>query len=287
MKRITQGLAAVSVIALAGATAACGGGGSSAAGSDSGDPLVVAMSWPYEPWQVGDGTATKDGIEPELITAIAKEAGLDIEIQNVDFTGIITGTQAGKYDIAMSGLGIYGDRLNALAFIPDAKTGYTMLVNKEDAGRYQTLDDLCGVKVALGNGTKNAIDVAVANGTDEGDGDEDYAGVCKDDPIQVSAFDDQAGQDLAFSTGKVEAQLLTQQVAESYAKKSGGRYVAAPPYDTVNFGIGIPKDETELADQLVEAFHAVVEDGTYAQILKKYGESDAALPVEEIEVVNE
>jgi len=287
-KLSATGRAAVTLLAVAGLVTACGGSDAPAdvaAGSGSTPTtLTVGMSWPYEPWQVGDGKATKDGIEPELLAAIGEKAGITFDIQNVDFTGIITGTQSGKYDLAVSGLGIYGDRLKALNFIPDAKTGYTMLINKEDEGKYADLSDLCGVKIAVGNGTKSATDVEVANGTKDDDGS-DYAGVCKDNPIDVSAFDDQAGQDLSFQTGKVEAELLTKQVAQNYADTNDGKYFVPEPYSVVNFGIGIPKDQTGLADTLITAFKAVISDGTYAQILAKYDQADAALTADDIELV--
>ncbi|MCR2810525.1 MULTISPECIES: transporter substrate-binding domain-containing protein [unclassified Microbacterium] len=243
--------------------------------------LTVGMSWPYEPWQVGDGTTVKDGIEPELLAAIGEKLDITFDIQNVDFTGIVTGTQSGKYDLAVSGLGVYGDRLKALNFIPDAKTGYTMVINAEDEDLYTTIGDLCGVEVAVLNATKSYNDIELANATTEDDGS-DWYGVCKDEPITFQAYDDQAGQDLAFSTGKVDVGLLTEQVAASYVEKSGGDYLVVEPYSYVPFGIGIPKEETELAEMLLKAFKEVVADGTYLKILEKYGQADSALTADEI-----
>lgn len=243
--------------------------------------LTVGMSWPYEPWQVGDGTSVKDGIEPELLAAIGEKAGITFDIQNVDFTGIVTGTQSGKYDLAASGLGVYGDRLEVLNFIPDAKTGYTMVINAQDEATYTTIGDLCGVEVAVLNATKSYNDIEIANATTEDDGS-DWYGVCQNDPIVFQAYDDQAGQDLAFSTGKVEVGLLTEQVAQSFVEKSGGDYLVVEPYSYVPFGIGIPKDDTELAETLIKAFKAVIADGTYLEILEKYGQAESALTADEI-----
>ncbi|GAA1001969.1 transporter substrate-binding domain-containing protein [Subtercola frigoramans] len=281
--RHSVAVTAVSLVAVASLLTACSSSGTSTASSSSTAPttLTVGMSWPYEPWQVGDGTDTTKGIEPELLAAIGAKAGYTMDIQNVDFTGIITGTQAGKYDLAVSGLGIYGERLKALNFIPDAKTGYTMLIDAADKATYATLTDLCGVPTAVGSGTKSATDVEVANGTKDNDGSS-YAGACKDNPIQATVFDDQAGQDLALQTGKVKAELLTQQVAQGLADKSSGKYVVAEPYSFVNFGIGMTKTNTELGDKLVTAFKAVIADGTYAQILAKYGQESAALTESDI-----
>lgn len=286
--RHSAAITAVSLLAVAGLVTGCSSSGSSAAAGSTSEPktLTVGMSWPYEPWQVGDGTTTKGGIEPELLAAIGAKAGYTMDIQNVDFTGIITGTQAGKYDLAVSGLGIYGDRLKALNFIPDAKTGYTMLINATDTTKYTTLGDLCGVPVSVGNGTKSATDVEVANGTKDSDGSA-WAGVCKDNPIQVTAFDDQAGQDLALQTGKVSAELLTQQVAQTLADKSAGKFVVAEPYSFVNFGIGLTKANTDLGNKLVDAFKQVIADGTYDQILAKYGQQAAALTEADITLQTE
>jgi polar amino acid transport system substrate-binding protein len=277
-KRFTTPIAAITLAAVASLASACGSSDSTA-GSASGDAsgaapekVTVGMSWPYAPWQVGDGTTQKGGAEPDILAAIGKAENIDFELENVDFTGIVTGTQSGKYDLAVSGLGVYGDRLKALDFVPDASTGYTILENKADAQKYTTIGDLCGVKASVGNGTRNASDVEVANGTAEPSDSiqKAYAGVCKSNPIKADDFNDQGSQDLAFQTGKDAVELLTQQVAENYAEKSDGKFVAAQPYAHVFFGMGVAKDNTALADKLIAGMKAIIANGSYAAILKKY-----------------
>lgn len=274
--RFRAAAAALSLVAVAGLASACGSddSGDSAGGGSGGSStkLTVGMSFPYEPWQVGDGTTQKDGIEPELLAAIGKKAGIEFDIENVDFAGIVTGTQSGKYDLAVSGLGVYGARLKALNFVPDAKTGYTMMSRAEDAGKYTKLADLCGQKVAVGTGTKSLTDAYSANGdSSQGDASDPSFGVCKDNPIQLDVVDDN-GVLLSVQTGKDVAGLATIQTLESFANKAAnkGKYYVADPYNNVYFGIGIPKDQTELADKIIAAEKSVIEDGTYDEIMEKY-----------------
>ncbi|WP_392507970.1 transporter substrate-binding domain-containing protein [Naumannella halotolerans] len=281
-------LATCSILAIAAVASACSGS-DTAAEPDAPETVVVGMSWPYEPWQVGDGSGTKEGVEPEILAAIGEKQNLEFELQNVDFSGIITGTQSGKYDLAVSALGIYGDRLNALNFVPDARTGYTSLVNAEDEGKYSSLQDLCGVSAAVLNGTRNQSDVEVANGTAEPDStQQSFAGVCADNPIQAEFYNDQAGQDLAFQTGKAEVEMLTLQVAQQKAADSEGKYAVAEPYAEVLFGMGVAKNNTELSDKLIAGMKEIIADGTYEEILTKYGlDSSSAVTESEVTLVTE
>ena len=42
-------------------------------------------------------------------------------------------------------------------------------------------------------------------------------------------------------------------------------------------GVGVPKTDTQLRDAVQKALQALITDGTYAQILNKYGESSLAV----------
>lgn len=65
-------LATCSILAIAAVASACSGS-DTAAEPDAPETVVVGMSWPYEPWQVGDGSGTKEGVEPEILAAIGEK----------------------------------------------------------------------------------------------------------------------------------------------------------------------------------------------------------------------
>jgi polar amino acid transport system substrate-binding protein len=60
-------------------------------------------------------------------------------------------------------------------------------------------------------------------------------------------------------------------------KKSGGQFkLSGKPYGTAPYGIAIPKD-TGMAKPVLAAMKAVIADGTYMKILKKWGIQSGAI----------
>lgn len=89
-----------------GLTAACGGGGSSTGDSGS-QVLVMATSADYPPYEfveTAGGTEEIVGFDIDIARHITSELGYDLEITNMDFSGLIPALQAGRADFVMAGM---------------------------------------------------------------------------------------------------------------------------------------------------------------------------------------
>ncbi|MEV0592925.1 substrate-binding periplasmic protein [Nonomuraea cavernae] len=98
--------------------AACGsdsdsGSGTAAAAEDLGvnKPGQVSVGFmnglmPY----VGLEKGALTGVEGELFTLAAKEVGLEVQAQGMEFSAMIAGVQAGRYDIGIGGISWTKDR---------------------------------------------------------------------------------------------------------------------------------------------------------------------------------
>jgi polar amino acid transport system substrate-binding protein len=65
--------------------------------------------------------------------------------------------------------------------------------------------------------------------------------------------------------------------ADYQVKKSNGQFkLVGQPYGTAPYGIAIPKD-TGMAKPVLAALKAVMADGTYTTILKKWGIESGAI----------
>ena len=83
-----------------------------------------------------------DGFDKALMEAIAKEAGLGLEMVNVEWAGLLGGLTTGKYDAAISSITILEERQQKMAFtMPYLKSGLAIVVGKETDG-VTTMDDL-------------------------------------------------------------------------------------------------------------------------------------------------
>ena len=281
-----RGLAATVLVCAAALTlTGCGGDDSDAAAptADSGAPLfsalpaeiqdsgtiTVASSVGYPPFEVYDTDGTTiTGIDPDIAAALGEQLGVTLEFEDTAFDGIIPGLSAGRYEMAMSGMSDTEERQQSVNFIDYFAAGPGILTTTEGASTYTTLDSLCGVTVAVTSGTTNADDALAQSATCEAEGGE---------PVEVTTFGADSESIQALTTGRVEVFLVDQASGATVAAEADGRFVMGDRYRETPFGIVFPKESTELLEAVQQAMEAIVADGTYAEILESYGQSQGAL----------
>jgi ABC-type amino acid transport substrate-binding protein len=107
------------------------------------DATLVPMSFINDQNQI-------DGFDRALMEAIAKEAGLELEMVNVEWAGLLGGLTTGKYDAAISSITVMEERKQKMAFsLPYLKSGLAIVVRKETKG-VSTMDDLLKKNMVVG-----------------------------------------------------------------------------------------------------------------------------------------
>ena len=155
---------ALSVSLLAG----CGGSNSASSGSgSSAKVLKVGSSIDFAPFEFQDeGQKEYQGFDMDLIRAIGKEMGYEVEIQNIGFDGLIPAMQAKNIDVIISGMTINDERKeNVLFSDPYYQSGLTMVV-RSDEQAIKSFQDLKGHKVAVQIGTTSAEAVKKLGGVE-------------------------------------------------------------------------------------------------------------------------
>ena len=107
------------------------------------DATLVPMSFMNDQNQI-------DGFDRALMEAIAKEAGLELEMVNVEWAGLLGGLTTGKYDAAISSITILEERQQKMGFsTPYLKSGLAIVVGKKTQG-VSTMDDLLNKNMVVG-----------------------------------------------------------------------------------------------------------------------------------------
>ena len=92
------------------------------------DATLVPMSF----MSVGN---TITGFEPDLMRAIAKEAGLNVQLVNVEWAGLFGGLITRKFDMVISSVTILEERKERMAFSePYLKSGLALVIRKDQEG---------------------------------------------------------------------------------------------------------------------------------------------------------
>ncbi|GAB6898906.1 ABC transporter substrate-binding protein [Kineosporia succinea] len=251
---------------------ACSSGSStgSDAGGDSAEtsPITAAADPSLLPYNfLGDDNSTWEGINVDLGAALSEKLGRTVEFTSAGFDTIIPGLQSGRYDIALTGMFDTLERQKTVDFV-DYLKAENNFVTRSDFRDVASMDDLCGEKVGIPGGALEA-DLLT-----------DASKACTDagkSAIQVSEFADLDAVVLALKSKRIDvspndsaanAYILSQN--EGAMKTSGG-YL-----NEGYFAAAFPKD-SELTTRFQTAFDELITDGTYAEILDKWGISSRAM----------
>jgi polar amino acid transport system substrate-binding protein len=225
--------------------------------------LTIGTDASYPPIEfMGADGKTVEGLDADLAQALAGAMGLKAEVKHASFDSILPGLTTKKFDVGMSGFTDTKEREETVDFVTYFSAGTAFFVKAQGGPAVNTLDDLCGRKLALQKGTAQVEDAEAQQAK---------CAAAGKPAIKVMTFPDQPGANLAIISGRAEVGMTDSPVAAYQAKQSGGQLkVVGEPFGTAPYGIALPKG-SPLVKPMQEAMKALIADGTYGEILAKYG----------------
>jgi arginine/lysine/histidine transporter system substrate-binding protein len=113
--------------------------------------IIVGTSADYAPYEfhtLVNGQDSIVGFDMEIAKQIAKDLGVQLEIQDISFDGLLQALTTGKVDFVIAGMTPDAERKKSVDFTNIyymAKQG--VMVRAEDKDKYKTIDDLKGKTV--------------------------------------------------------------------------------------------------------------------------------------------
>ncbi len=260
------GTATTAASGEAGGDGGDGGGDLLASLQESGSITVgIANEVPYG-YQDEDGTAT--GEAPEVARAVLGEMGItEVEAEVVDFGALISGLQAGQFDMIAAGMYINADRAEQILFSdPDYCIGEALAVPE---GNPLGLSDFESV-VATPEAT-----IAILSGAVE----EGYAETAGVPDNQIELFGDVNAQYDALSSGRVDAVTGTSLTIKTQVDSRGGLEVTESffPLDEDGEeilgcgGFGFRNDNQAFRDAYNDQLNSMQEAGELIDIITQFG----------------
>ena len=150
------GAALLTGVLAASMLAGCGSDKKDAA-NDTKKPLRVATNATFVPFEFKDNDQSTEykGFEMDLIRAVAKEMGRDVEFNNIAFSGIIPIIQQGDMDIAATGMTVTKERAQKVAFAAPFYESKLVILTPKNSGVH-SVADLQGKQIAVQIGTTGA-----------------------------------------------------------------------------------------------------------------------------------
>ncbi len=238
-----------------------------------GTTLQVATDATYAPDESMKGT-TMIGFDIDLMKAVATTLKISIHENSVTFDNILAGIDSGKYQIGNSSFTDEKSREKQVNFVDYFQAGEGVYAKSSSTVKFTGLMSLCGLNVAVESGTSEQ---------------QDAVNTSKKCPaskkLTVSAFPTQTEANLAVSSGHSAVGFLDSQVAGYVVSTSKGAFkLVGSAIEVAPYGIATPKTTNGkgLARAIQAALKTLTANGTYAEILAKWGVSAGAIPSSKI-----
>lgn len=217
--------------------------------------LKVGTDAAFAPFEFQDEQSKEYvGFDIDLIKAVGKQMGAEVQVQNMNFDGLIPGLEGGNIDVAIAGMSITEERTKKVNFSkPYYQSGLTVVV-RSDNNTIHGFNDLEGKKIAVQIGTTGANEAKkVKNAT-------------------VREFNNAPEAFMELKAGGVDAVVNDMPVNAYYLTKTGAKDAkqVGDLLHAEDYGIAVAKKNTELAGQIDKALEELKKNGEYDKIYTKW-----------------
>jgi len=219
--------------------------------------LVMGTEATFPPFEMTDDNNEEIGFDVDLARAIADELGLELDIRNQPFDGLIGALQAKQIDMVVSGMTITEERKQSVSFSNPYYNAKQAVVVRAGDTRVTAIEDLASLVIAVQMGTTGAGEAEKIKGTADDTSLKQYKRVNE-------AF-------MELTNGRVDAIIIDAPVAASYMKQFEGlEILEAIAFEDEQFGIAVNKEDEELLNDINAALDNIMSSGKYDELIQKW-----------------
>ncbi|WP_338340925.1 transporter substrate-binding domain-containing protein, partial [Burkholderia vietnamiensis] len=116
--------------------------------------LRVGLEGTYPPFNSRGTSGQLEGFDVDVANAVAGKLGVKTQFVPTEWSGIIAGLQAGKFDVIVNQVTITPQRKEALDFSePYTYSAAQLIQRKDDTRNFKSLEDFKGKKLGVTLGT--------------------------------------------------------------------------------------------------------------------------------------
>jgi len=216
--------------------------------------VIIGNNAEYPPFEYVDEDGNIVGFDPELMAAIAEEAGFEFEIVNTRWDGIFVALAAGEFDAVISAATITPERAETVNFSDPYFDAGQMITVRADTTDITGPEDLAGKKVGVQMGTTGDI------------------WLTDDTEAEVMRYDENTLAFQALANGDVDAAVADGPTAIDIVKANPemNLEVLDGVYTEEQYGIAVNKGRPDLLEAINRGLAAVKASGKYDEIYEKY-----------------
>ncbi len=221
--------------------------------------LVMSTNPTLPPMQFVDSSGALKGMRITLGDEIAKRLCLKPEYIKIEFSAMVPGLQAGRWDIINTGIFWTEERAKLMQMIQYEAQAVSISVGKGNPLKISKPEDLAGrtVGVELGGFEERMLKQL------------DQAMTAKGlKAMNIRTFDNFATAYQALRAGQTEASVTIDSTGAEYAKRGEFDRAISGLFPTP---VALALKNPTLANAVVGVFNDMQKDGTYAKLMAEYG----------------
>ncbi len=221
------------------------------------EKVVNGIDANFPPFAYIDQTGQPSGFDVEAMNWVAKEIGVEVSHQPIEWDGIITSLLTKKIDIIASGMSITEERAQKVAFSVPYWVIKQVMVTK--TGSPLTIDDIRHGKKTVG----------VQQGTSEAKWlKEEAAKQGWNFELRYYSSSPLAVEDVL--NGRIDAAAMDDAPAKDAASKKDVQLVGTFGMHEEDFGYAVRKDDKELLEKVNKALTKLMASPEWTELIKKY-----------------
>lgn len=234
--------------------------------------ILVGTDPSYPPCDFRNDAGEIDGYNNAILQAIAPVLGVKITMQGIAFDGLLPGVESGRFNAAMECITDNAERRKIVQFVDYSySTKGIIKLTKSKAKITENPLTMCGLHAGVQTGTEFVTDVELFNTNCEQSGKPS---------IKTTNFPTTADQNTALQSGQIDFAVTSFDTGALQAKQTDGLFevLSSPLLAKTYVGIVVGLQDDDLAAAFEGALKAIVANGTYEKVMKKWNIEALMLP---------
>jgi len=221
--------------------------------------LIMSTNPTIPPMQFVDSDGNLKGMRITLGEELAKRLCLEPEYIRIEFSAMIPGLKAGRWDIINSGIFWTAERAEMMQMIPYESQAISLSVAAGNPLGISTVDDLAGKAVSVEIGGFEEARIKDLNQELQARGLE---------PMDIRTFDNVAIAYQALRADQVDATVSIDATAAEYAERGEFDRALSGLFPTP---VALAMNNIQVAEAVLGALNSMMEDGYYQSLMERYG----------------
>ncbi|WP_338470986.1 transporter substrate-binding domain-containing protein [Niallia sp. XMNu-256] len=220
--------------------------------------MKVGVMGTYQPYNFLNENKEMDGFDVDIAKEVAKRLGVEAEFVAQEFSGMIAGLQAEKFDVVISQMTITNERKEQMDFSNPYITNNVKIIVQDDNNTITKLEDFKGKNIGVALGTNDETYLRTVALPEVGD-------------FNIRTYDDVVTTLKDLDAGRIDATINNMYALKPVVEKQGFKIKAVgEPIKSDRAGIATRKGNEEFITEVNRVLDEMKADGTHAEIHKKW-----------------